>query len=174
MKVVKKITLKFFLRKLDPQPDLALSILRNKGKSIFLLLAIFISSCSPSADNTLTLNFITTDDLNPDVEGRPSPIVIFIYQLKNKDYFISKDFLSLYENDLLGADMISKREVEIKPSQTYKFQDTLEKNTKFLGVIAAYRNINQAHWRKVIPINVNENSEFTFKFDSKKIIFIPG
>ncbi len=174
MKLIKKMTLNFSSRKLSPQPDLALSRLRNMCKSIFLLLAVFISSCSPSADNTLTLNFITTEDLNPDVEGRPSPIVIFIYQLKNKDYFISKDFLSLYENDLLGDDMISKREVEIKPSQTYKFQDTLEKVTKFVGVIGAYRNINQAHWRQVIPINENENSEFTFKFNSKKIIFIPG
>lgn len=137
----------------------------------FILLGICLSNCSPSPTPHLTISFVTTKDLNPDIEERPSPIVISIYQLKDDTSFIGSNFSSIYDKDesLLGSNLIRKREIELKPSQTYTLEDNLDKGTKFLGFIAAFRNINQAQWRQVIEITEDTTSNLKIKVDANKI-----
>ena len=50
-------------------------------------------------------------DINPDMNGRPSPIVLRIYALKSDDIFNNADFFALYENDasILGRRSFTAR-----------------------------------------------------------------
>ena len=56
------------------------------------------ASLSPYSDTTkLDLKLAASEDLNPDLRGRPSPIVVRLLELKNPSSFNNADFFSLYQ-----------------------------------------------------------------------------
>ena len=63
--------------------------------------------------------------------------------------FNAADFMSLYQRDQaeLGADLLAKEEFVLNPGETKTFAKTLAADTRFLGVVAAYRDLEHAKWR---------------------------
>lgn len=56
------------------------------------------ASLSPYSDTTkLDLKLQASEELNPDLRGRPSPIVVRLLELKNPSSFNNADFFSLYQ-----------------------------------------------------------------------------
>jgi type VI secretion system VasD/TssJ family lipoprotein len=45
----------------------------------------------------INLKLTASDQLNPDLNGRPSPIVVRLFELKHPVTFENADFFSLYE-----------------------------------------------------------------------------
>ncbi len=127
----------------------------------------------------IAMRITASSDLNPDLQGRPSPLVVRIYALKSNDVFMNADFFSLYEQDesILGDTVIERKELEILPGQ----QITIEKreyslDTRYIGVIAAYRDLDNAAWRasaetrpdETFYININlERLTLTMKKEDK-------
>ncbi len=99
-------------------------------------------------------------DLNPNLEGRPSPLVIRIFELKSVDAFQSSDFFSLYDNEAaaLGPDILAKDEIEVRPGERYNYTRTLNAESRFIGVVAAYRDLDNAQWRASIKVPQNKKS----------------
>ena len=58
------------------------------------------------------VQFEASGDLNPNAEGRASPLVVRIYELKSFSIFKNADFMSLYEKDdqVLGRELVNKEE----------------------------------------------------------------
>lgn len=127
-----------------------------KLPSIFLVtLFLLLTGCStvnyivpPSTD----LEFNVADDVNPDINGRPSPVVIKVFELSSRAVFDTQDFFSLYGDaeKVLGPDLLNKDEIELQPGQKFDYKMTLDKNTRFIGIVVAYRSIDKAKWRGVI------------------------
>ena len=67
----------------------------------------------------VVLEFEAAGDINPNIAGRPSPVVIRIYHLRSYSAFQDADFNALFENDatVLGGDLIGKKEVYLKPNE---------------------------------------------------------
>ncbi len=113
-----------------------------------------------------------SEDVNPDAEGRASPFVARIYELKSLSVFNSADFFGLYEQDvaLLGDDMLVRAEHHLRPGEKKVVpQRDLKPDTRFIGVIAAYRDIENATWRKAIEIELNEKTSFVVEFKNTTI-----
>jgi type VI secretion system protein VasD len=93
-------------------------------------------------------------DLNLDPSGRPSPLLIRLYELKTPSAFGSADFFSLYEKDnaVLGTDLLGREEIIVKPGENQLIERTLNEQTRYLGFIAAYRDLDQAVWRSIVPV----------------------
>lgn len=93
--------------------------------------------------------------LNPNINNQPSPVVVTFYQLKSPSAFNQANFFALYNDPVkvLGNDLLDKREIELRPEQTLELKQNLAPNTAYIGVIAAYRNLEQAHWRQLIQID---------------------
>ena len=91
----------------------------------------------------------TVADINPDAEGRPSPVVVRVYQLKSLGAFQSADFFSLYDDDaqVLGSDLVLRDEFELQPSQALPYKLELASDTRYVGVIAAFRDLEKSRWR---------------------------
>ncbi len=53
---------------------------------------------------------------------------------------------------MLGADLLAQRDEFMHPGRSETLTIPIPKDTKFIGVSAAYRNIDQATWRVVTPI----------------------
>ncbi len=95
------------------------------------------------------LNIMVSADVNPDAQKRPSPIVVRIFQLKDDAAFKDADFFTLYDKEeaTLAATLVSRIEYELAPGETRSIDYSLTPDTRFIGVIAAYRNIRDAEWR---------------------------
>ena len=102
----------------------------------------------------------SAEDINPDISGRPSPIIVRIYSLKSDDIFNNADFFALYEEDssILGDTMTSREELEISPGDSMKIEKEYDLNTTHVGVLAAYRDLDNAIWRGSIETPINEKT----------------
>ncbi|ALQ09898.1 MULTISPECIES: type VI secretion system lipoprotein TssJ [Pseudoalteromonas] len=105
----------------------------------------------PSTD--LIIN--VSKNVNPDTSDRPSPVVMKIFELSSRTIFDTQDFFSLYDTPekLLGPDLLKKDELELQPNTVQKYKMSLNRNTRYVGVVVAYRNIDQARWRAVIEVD---------------------
>lgn len=97
-------------------------------------------------------------DLNPSVSKRPSPLVVRIYELKSAAAFNAADFVSMYQNDQaqLGAELVAREELMLQPGQRLPYAKTLAPETRYLGVIAAYRDLERARWSAIAPVQPNK------------------
>ncbi|WP_028773291.1 type VI secretion system lipoprotein TssJ [Shewanella sp. Scap07] len=138
--------------------------------AVFLGYGALISGCStinaivpPSTD----VIFNASADINPDINGRPSPVVVKLFELSSRTIFDTQDFFTLYESaeQILGPDLIKKDELEMQPTQQLEYPMTLNTNTRYIGVVVAYRDIDASRWRSVVEVdptgydNVNINIE---------------
>ena len=131
-----------------------------------LVLLAGCSTLSPYSHVTkLNLNLTASDQLNPDLNGRPSPIVVRLFELKHPVAFENADFFSLYERakESLVPDLVSTEELELRPGETVELKLSVEEGSRYVGVLAAYRDLPDTQWRytlQVTPVEVT-NADLT-------------
>lgn len=105
----------------------------------------------PSTDLIISVS----KNVNPDASERPSPVVMKIFELSSRTIFDTQDFFSLYDTPekTLGPDLLKKDELELQPDSVKEYKMSLNRNTRYVGVVVAYRNIDQARWRAVIEVD---------------------
>ncbi len=93
-------------------------------------------------------------NVNPDARNRPSPVTVRVYALKARAAFDNADFFALYEKDkdTLGADLVEKDEFQLKPGETRSLEKLLLPEIVYLGVFAAFRDLERAQWRTVVTV----------------------
>jgi len=98
----------------------------------------------PEATTRSTMTLVASADTNPDARGRPSPIVVRVYQLRTDAAFKGADFFALYDDDqkVLGQELISRDEYVLTPSERKTLDVTLSRDTRFIGALAAFRDRN--------------------------------
>jgi len=101
----------------------------------------------PPADVALHLS--AAADLNPDAAGRPSPLVVRVYQLRQDAAFKGAEFFALYdhEKETLGADLVSSQELELKPGESRAVSFKGDAQVHTVAVMAAYRDLRNSVWR---------------------------
>jgi type VI secretion system protein VasD len=120
------------------------------------------STLSPYSHVTkLNLKLTASDQLNPDLNGRPSPIVVRLFELKHPVAFENADFFSLYERakESLAPDMVATEELELRPGETVELKLSVEEGSRYVGVLAAYRDLPDTKWRytlQVAPVEVTD------------------
>jgi len=119
----------------------------------------------------VSLNLTAGAGANPDAKGRASPLMVRLYALKSSSAFTSADFFSLYDNEsaTLGADLVQREEMLLRPGETKKFDVTLKSDAKTLGVVAAYRDLERAHWRELRTLDVGKQNNLNLLFGARRI-----
>lgn len=114
---------------------------------------------------TVSGNIEAAAGLNPSVTQRPSPLLLRIYELKSAAAFNQADFMSLYQADqaTLGAELITREEVMLQPGEARPFAKKLSVETRFIGVVAAYRNLEQATWRSITAVQPGRSQQITIR-----------
>lgn len=104
-------------------------------------------------------------DVNPSTSRRPSPIVVRVYELKSVAAFDKSDFMSLYQRDQaeLAADLVGKEEFVLAPGETKTFAKKLSPDTRFIGVVAAFRDVERSRWRSTVPIEPGKKHTVTIR-----------
>lgn len=103
---------------------------------------------------TLHVDFTARSELNLDDDFLPTSVVVRIYQLKDNTSFKTATYPSLVDNDveILGNSLLATKEVILKPKSSLSLDIPLEENTKFIGMIALYKepDLNQDNWRLLL------------------------
>lgn len=139
---------------------------------IAVLILAGCSTLSPYSHLTkLHLRLTASDQLNPDLNGRPSPIVVRLYELKHAVAFENADFFSLYERarEALAPDMVATEELELRPGETLELKLSVQKGSRYVGVVAAYRDLSQASWRSTLHLAPRTATEVDLTLDESGI-----
>lgn len=137
-----------------------------------LILLAGCSALSPySSETKLNLKLSASDQLNPDLNGRPSPIVLRLLELKHPVAFQNADFFSLYDRakDILSQDLVASEEVELRPGETLDLKLTVKGESRFVAVLAAYRDLPATQWRYVIPVDAQQLTRIDLNLDKDGI-----
>ncbi len=122
----------------------------------------------PPEPTLLRLSVVASDDVNPDIKGRASPISVRIYELKSVSGFSGASFMELYEKDkdVLAADMQSREVVQLAPKGDKSFPEKeVKADTTHLAAFAGYRDWQHARWSAVTAIPARKISKVAVRVD---------
>jgi type VI secretion system protein VasD len=127
--------------------------MKSRGPIVLVAGALLLSACAakPPKPAPAHAELIVSGDVNPDASGRASPVVVRVYQLRNDGEFNGTDFFGLYEKEkeTLGASLVSREEYVLAPGENRKLDLPLNAETRFIGVVAAFRDIRSSRWRAI-------------------------
>lgn len=110
-------------------------------------------------------------DANRGAGGRALPIVVRLYELKGPGSFTTADFFSLYDSDsgALGSDMLARDEVTLAPGQFIPIDRPLNPDASYLGVLAAFRDIDHAHWREPLRLHPGVDNRVLIEVGAERV-----
>lgn len=120
------------------------------------------------------LTIAASADTNPDATGRPSPVVLRVYQLKGDAAFTGAEFFPLFDDDqkVLGAELISRDEYVLAPSEKRILEVAVSDDARFVGAVAAFRDIRNAEWRVLVP--AARNGMMTVAVERARVVVSVG
>ena len=142
---------------------------------LFLVSVVLLNGCAVAnyvVDPYTNLSFRASDDINPDASGRASPLVIRIYELRAVETFRSAGFFDLYDEPegVLDQDLIGMNEIVLRPELVEKLPTmTLDENTRYIGIVAAFQNIDEAEWKLVLDAKPKGYQDITIAVDGLEL-----
>ncbi|SAK89959.1 putative lipoprotein [Caballeronia pedi] len=148
--------------------------LRLCGLWLCALVVACKSPPPPPAPTVVRISVNALDGVNPDRTGRPSPVVVRVYELKTTAAFDSADFFTLYGKDqaTLGGDLNAKNEFLLRPGDSRSVEQTVQPGTKFVAVVAAYRDIERSRWRASAPVPLNQTTVMNVRVEAADVSIV--
>ncbi len=146
-------------------------LIRSLSRALLAIAAALAVACSsapkPPPPTVVAATVSTAADVNPDTARRASPLVLRFYELSSRATFEAADFVSLFERDkqVLAGEMLSREEWIMAPGEKRPWNKNLAPDTRFIGVTAAYREIERANWRLVVPVKQQATNAITIRAD---------
>lgn len=135
---------------------------------------IVLAACAGGPPKPIELkgDIVTSETINPNRDGRASPVTVVIYYLKNGNAFMTLDFFNLYnsESGAIASDLIQRTEVQVAPGQTHPLASEFDPETTHIGVLAAFRDIDNAQWRAIIAVPEKGLKDRLNPFSKKKLV----
>jgi type VI secretion system protein VasD len=135
------------------------------------LIAVLAACASAPKPTEITGTMQASANVNPSVSKRPSPLLVRVYELKTATAFNNADFVSLYQRDQaeLGAEMVGREEMILNPGESRPITKIATPETRFIGVLAGYRDLDHAKWRSVVPIQPGQKQRIVISAEELTI-----
>ncbi len=93
--------------------------------------------------------------MNIDQTGNPTPVVVRFYELRDIQDFRKAEFNSLYNNEQtsVGKHIVKRDEFELKPGDKREIERVAKRDTRYIGILAAYNDVDNAKWRAIISLH---------------------
>ncbi|KPL97723.1 MULTISPECIES: type VI secretion system lipoprotein TssJ [Vibrio] len=115
------------------------------------LLALWLSGCSLWSKDLgqprLVVNLTAATNINPNAEGKPSPVELRVYQLTKRNAFEQADFIQIYDDDqgILKSELAVVRQLpSLLPGESRQEVIPLGAGVQFIGVIAGFADYREA------------------------------
>ena len=145
------------------------------GVAALAAAALVLAGCAgaPPPPKPTVLEAVVTAgaQVNPNAQQRPSPVMVRVFDLKSALAFEAADFVSLFnsERDALGADLVEREEFVLQPGESHRLQRPLKPEVKTLGIAVAFRDLERATWRVVVPVRANATNKVTLTLDGIRV-----
>lgn len=129
--------------------------------------ATLADSPGASVATTLELTVVGGPTLNPNSEGRPSPVVVRIFDLAATGAFQSADYAGLFEQpgDALKREVLAQEELVLRPGDIQERSRTLAPQVQALGIAAGFRDLGHAVWRLTVPLKAGRRNFLLIDLD---------
>jgi type VI secretion system protein VasD len=131
-----------------------------RGLLLLACAALLATACGHKPP-VLTINLRGDAVLNPDPGGASLPVVVYLYQLKGRDKFEQADFRALWKSpgDALGGDLVEGQEITLRPGEAREIQVQRNLDTRFIGVVALFREPEGDRWRRVLALDEKKRKQ---------------
>jgi len=113
----------------------------------------------PAADvaakeTKLATEVVAAENVNPNYRGAAQPVKLYIFYLANDDKFMQANFADLVaaEPAILGDELVRRAEHLVGPGETLPLDEKFDEAAKFIGVVAAFTEIDSAAWRAIAQV----------------------
>lgn len=160
---------------MNPSKTSRVTVYRSVITSLLTIAMLgLLSACAggPPPREALDMQVSATADVNPDLQGRPSPVILHILELGSAEQFNRLDYMGLTQPSGagLGADLLGKNQMVLQPGESKTVPMELNPLTTAIGLVAGYRDIDNAAWRKVIPITQGGTKGISITLEQTQIV----
>jgi type VI secretion system protein VasD len=119
----------------------------------------------------LELTIVGGPGMNPNAQGRASPVVVRIFDLKAVRSFEAADYAALFERpgEALKDDLVAEEEFVLRPGEIQHRDRALGPQVRALGVAAAFRDLQGATWHLTVPVTPGKPNLLLIDLDADKI-----
>lgn len=145
-------------------------------KLLLVATVILLTACASSPRPTVVVMHIqAAADLNPSADGQATPVRVRLYELKSGAAFSRADYFSLVDaaSATLATDLVAQDELLIQPGQQLTLERTLDEQSRLLGLLVSYRELDSAVWRQLVSIPGNETTPLTVSLTARAISTAP-
>lgn len=118
-----------------------------------ILLSTLLTSCSSHEEREpvngeIKINLAASKDVNPNDNGHPAPLKIFVYSVRDMDVFNNVDFLEIFDGNSKPVQEATSKDYEaiLQPGEARVIFLKPDRGVHGLGFIGAYRDINDSVW----------------------------
>lgn len=141
------------------------------------LLAMAVSACQTTRrtlnfDTSVALDVDIEQNVNPDSDGRASPVVLRVFMLADDRQFSREEFLNLYENaeSRLGKDLIDTVILkEFAPGEQRTEELSLSPEVKYVGLLAEFVQYQRAEALMLLPITDHKKNTYAITLAGTRI-----
>jgi type VI secretion system protein VasD len=121
-----------------------------------VFISLLLSACMSTSENKVDFSYVisASSDINPDIQGKASSVIVRVYQLSNKINFENATYDALFESEhnALGTEFITLNEYLVDPDTKKEIDLKISENAKYIGVVVGYRSIDMVTWRTVMVV----------------------
>ncbi|WP_330982219.1 MULTISPECIES: type VI secretion system lipoprotein TssJ [Enterobacterales] len=133
---------------------------KRAGKGVLgIVMLLALTACGSSTHQqsepkTVEITLNAGKNCNPDRDGRAAPVQVLLFLLTNADNFNNSDYITLSTgaSPALLNDTKNQQQFILKPGESRTIKLEAEKEIRFFGIAAAYRNIHDAQWNAVYSL----------------------
>ena len=159
---------------------MGVTVMSLRGTGLTAFAAISLVGCMaakeeppppPLPPTKVELHVEAAQDVNANAQGKGSPVLLRIYELKGVTGFNAADYFALYDKDqtALGADLGRKQEIMLRPGEKQTLLLQPEPGVGFFAAYAGFRNLDSARWRVSAPIPPHATSVFELKLAGSQL-----
>ena len=102
----------------------------------------------------LEITIMAAENANPAINGRPSPVIVTLFELSATSNFLSTDFFSLHSpgGASLANELVGMEQHSLLPGEIRVVHRKAGLRSRFLGATAGFRDLENSVWRTSIPL----------------------
>jgi type VI secretion system protein VasD len=127
-----------------------------KAAALLVALAAVLVACKskpPKVEVPKPINavvsIVAAPDLNPNRQGRASPVFLRLFLLKDSTQFVNAEFddVTVKSEQVLAASLVGRDERMVEPGSTIKLTLEVPPEARVLGVVAEFADLPDSRWR---------------------------
>jgi len=125
-----------------------------------------------SKETSVEMILAAGNQLNPNAQRRPSPVVVRVFDLKTPAGFDAATYEGLFERDreTLAADLVARDEFTLNAGEGKRIERKLAPETKVIAVAVAFRELERASWRTTVAVKPNAKNRINVALDGVTVI----